>query len=503
MQNLAISDSLKRYSSLLEVRADLADGTTTCRALVDYYLDRIAAHQHLNAFVEVYADEARQRAAEVDAKLAAGTAGRLAGMVLGLKDVLLHEGHRAQASSHILDGFTALYSGTAVGRLLAEDVIVIGRQNCDEFAMGASNETSYFGPVRNAADPERVSGGSSGGSAVAVQADLCLAAIGTDTGGSVRQPAAFCGVIGLKPTYGRVSRYGLIAYASSFDQAGPITRSIEDAALLLEIMAGPDEFDSTASQHQVPPYSELLTPTGPRRLAYLRDAVEREGLDPAVRTTFLQTLEQLRAAGHTVEAVDFPLLEYLVPTYYLLTTAEASSNLGRFDGVKYGYRSPNATDLESLYKKTRSEGFGTEVKRRILLGTFVLSADYYDAYYTKAQRVRRLLRDKTAALLTDYDFLLTPTAPTPPFRLGENSKDPLAMYLADIFTVQASLAGVPAVSVPMGETADGLPMGLQLIGPAFGEAGLLAFARQALGELGAGNLPSAASHSSTTTSTTA
>ncbi len=471
--------ALKSYQSLAEIRAELAAGTLTCVALVEHYLGRIAANEHLNAFLEVYADEARQRAIEVDAKLAHGTAGKLAGMVIGLKDVLLYNGHKAQSSSKILDGFTALYTGTAVQRLLDADVIVIGRQNCDEFAMGASNETSFFGPVRNAADPTRVSGGSSGGSAVAVQADMCLASIGTDTGGSVRQPAAFCGVVGLKPTYGRISRYGLIAYASSFDQAGPITKTVDDAALLLEVMAGPDEFDATVSLRDVPAYSELLTPAGPRRLAYLRDALESPGLAPAVRAAFERTLADLRAAGHTVEAVDLPILEYLVPTYYLLTTAEASSNLSRFDGIRFGYRSPNATDLESLYKKTRAEGFGPEVQRRIILGTFVLSADYYDAYYTKAQRVRRLIRDQTTELLQQFDFLLVPTAPTAAFSLGENSKDPLAMYLADIFTVQASLAGVPAISVPMGTDESGLPLGLQIIGPAFGEAALLAFAREA------------------------
>ncbi len=473
--------ALKSPVSFADVRAGLTAGTLSCRTLVEHYLGRIEANRHLNAFLEVYADEARQRAIAIDAKLAAGTAGRLAGMVIGLKDVLLHDGHRVQSSSKILEGFVALYSGTAVQRLLAEDAIVIGRQNCDEFAMGASNETSFFGPARNAADPERVPGGSSGGSAVAVQADLCLASIGSDTGGSVRQPAAFCGVVGLKPTYGRISRYGLIAYASSFDQIGPITKTVDDAALLLEVMAGPDAFDATASQREVPPYTELLQSAGPRKLAYLRDALENPGLAPSVRTAFEQTLEALRKAGHTVEAVDLPILDYLVPTYYLLTTAEASSNLSRFDGVKYGYRSPQATDLESLYKKTRAEGFGPEVQRRIILGTFVLSADYYDAYYTKAQRVRRLIRDQTAALLTEHDFLLVPTAPTPAFRIGENTadKDPLAMYLADIFTVQASLAGVPAISVPMGSDDDGMPLGLQVIGPAFGEAAMLAFAREA------------------------
>ncbi|MCC2547226.1 Asp-tRNA(Asn)/Glu-tRNA(Gln) amidotransferase subunit GatA [Hymenobacter sp. BT175] len=467
---------MRRFNSLTEVRYELTTGTLTCRQLVEYYLDNIQRTTHLNAYLEVFADEARAQADAVDAKRAAGTAGRLAGMVLGLKDVLAYKDHALQASSHILDGFKSLYSGTAVQRLLDEDAIIIGRQNCDEFAMGASNETSYFGPSRNALDPDRVPGGSSGGSAVAVQADLCLASIGSDTGGSVRQPAAFCGVVGFKPTYSRISRYGLIAYASSFDQIGTLTRSVEDAALLLEVMAGPDNFDSTVSQQPVPAYSELLTPAPHYRIGYIRDTMERAGLDPQIKESVEATLETLRSQGHVVDAVDFPYLDFMVPTYYILTTAEASSNLGRFDGVKYGYRAPDATDVESLYKKTRAQGFGPEVQRRILLGTFVLSADYYDAYYTKAQRVRRLIKEKTDELLRQYDFLVLPTTPTTAFRLGENQKDPLAMYLADIFTVQASLAGVPAISVPAGEDADGMPIGLQVLSGAFREEHLLAFA---------------------------
>ncbi|WP_303310106.1 Asp-tRNA(Asn)/Glu-tRNA(Gln) amidotransferase subunit GatA [Hymenobacter sp. BT730] len=468
---------MRRFNSLTEVRHELTAGTMTCRQLVEYYLDNIQQKSHLNAFLEVFADEARAQADSVDAKLAAGTAGRLAGMVIGLKDVLAYKDHTLQSSSHILDGFKSLYTATAVQRLIDEDVIIIGRQNCDEFAMGASNETSYFGPVRNEADPERVSGGSSGGSAVAVQADLCLASLGTDTGGSVRQPAAFCGVIGFKPTYSRISRYGLSAYASSFDQVGTLTRSVEDAALLLELMAGPDNFDSTGSQQEVPAYSQLLEPAPHYRIAYIRDCMERPGLNPEIKAATEDALEQLRSQGHVVEAVEFPYLDYIVPTYYILTTAEASSNLSRYDGVKFGYRAPDATDLESLYKKTRSQGFGPEVQRRILLGTFVLSASYYDAYYTKAQRVRRLIKETTDELLRQYDFLVLPTTPTTAFRIGENKKDTLAMYLADIFTVQASLAGVPAVSVPFGQDAAGLPIGLQILSGAFREEHLFAFSK--------------------------
>ena len=465
-----------KYASLSEIQRELAAGTTSCRQLVEFYLGNIAARNaELNVFLEVWADEARAQAQAVDEKLAQGTAGRLAGMVIGLKDVLAYQGHALQSSSRILDGFKSLFTGTAVGRLLAEDAIFIGRQNCDEFAMGGSNENSAFGPARNALDTSRVPGGSSGGSAVAVQADMCLASIGSDTGGSVRQPAAFCGVIGLKPTYSRISRYGLVAFASSFDQIGPLTHSVEDAARLLEVMAGPDDFDSTASREPVPAYSQLLTPAASYRVGYLANAIALPGLQPAVHAALEQTLSTLRGHGHVVEAVEFPLLEEMIPTYYILTTAEASSNLARFDGVKYGYRAPDATDLESLYKKTRAQGFGPEVQRRIMLGTFVLSASYYDAYYTKAQRVRRLIKEKTDELLRQYDFLVLPTTPTTAFRIGEK-QDPVSMYLADIFTVQASLAGVPAISIPAGADEAGLPIGLQIMAGAFREADLLAFA---------------------------
>lgn len=475
------------YRTFSAVQTDLSTGATTCRQLVEQYLARIQENQHLNVFTEVYTDESLAQADAVDQKLATGTAGRLAGMVIGIKDVLSYAGHSVRAGSRILENFTAQFTATAVQRLLDEDVIIIGRQNCDEFAMGSSNENSAFGPVRNAADTSRVPGGSSGGSAVAVQAGLCLASIGSDTGGSVRQPAAFCGVVGLKPTYGRISRWGLIAYASSFDCIGPIANTVDDAALLLEIMAGPDEFDSTVSSQPVSAYSQTHLSNTPLRIAYLRDGVESEGVEESVRKATQARINALREAGHTVEPVDISLLKYLLPTYYILTTAEASSNLSRFDGVRYGYRSVSTgtspMDLLTLYKKSRTEGFGAEVRRRILLGTFALSASYYDAYYTKAQQVRRLIRQETERLFENYNFLLSPTTPTPAFKLGEKTgrrsgDDPLQMYLADIFTVQANVVGYPAISIPNGTDAAGLPIGLQLMAPPFAEGALVAIAKE-------------------------
>jgi len=398
-------------------------------------------------------------------------------MVIALKDVICYKDHEVSASSKILKGFKSLYNATVTERLLQEGAIIIGRTNCDEFAMGASNENSAYGPVLNAADPSRVPGGSSGGSAVAVQTGMCHAALGSDTGGSIRQPAAFTGTVGLKPTYGRISRWGLLAYASSFDQIGPMTRTVVDAALLLEVMAGPDQHDATCSTQTVDAYTLALdeVPEKPLRIAYLGDALDHPGLDTEIRLRCFDLFETLRSQGHTVEAVSFPYLDYMVPCYYVLTTAEASSNLSRYSGLTYGYRSPAAHDLESTFKRSRSEGFGPEVKRRIMLGTFVLSSDYYDAYYSKAQKVRRVIRDKTAALLEQYDFLLLPTTSTPPFRLGEKASDPIAMYLADLFTVQANLAGNPAISIPAGTNSAGLPFGMQLMAGNFKEAAMLRF----------------------------
>ncbi len=468
---------MSKYHSLKEIKQSIAEGKETCVSLVNYYLTQIEAHKHLNVFLEVYAEDALAQAAKVDAKIKAGQAGKLAGMVIGLKDVLAYENHGLQASSKILNHFKSQFSATVVEKILKEDAIIIGRQNCDEFAMGSSNENSAFGPTRNFADPERVPGGSSGASAVAVQADMCLASLGSDTGGSVRQPAAFCGVVGLKPTYSRVSRWGLIAYASSFDCVGPITKNVEDAALLLEVMAGADEFDSTVADKEVPPYSALLNPKKQYRIAYMKEALESEGLDEEVRKNTFDKIEQLRTQGHLVEPVEYPFLKYLLPTYYILTTAEASSNLSRFDGVRYGYRESGVTNLEDLYKKSRGHGFGAEVRRRIMLGTFVLSADYYDAYYTKAQKVRRLIKNATDKILTDYDFLISPTTPTPAIKIGEKSDDQLQMFLMDIFTVQANVVGNPAISIPNGKNNVGLPIGFQILGKNFDEANMLAFAK--------------------------
>ena len=453
---------MEHYSRISAIREDLNAGRTSCVALVDYYLKNIESHAHLNAFLEVWDDEARARAIEIDARVKAGTAGRLAGVVIALKDVLAFRGHKVSSSSKILQGFESIYNATVVQRLLDEDAIFIGRTNCDEFAMGASNENSAFGPVLNAADPSRVPGGSSGGSAVAVQAHMAHAALGSDTGGSIRQPAAFTGIYGLKPTYGLISRWGLLAYASSFDQVGPMTKSIEDTALLTEIMAGADGQDATMFQQASPKYS---APTAPAKakFAVMREAVEGEGIDAEVKQMMLGLIAKLEALGHEVTYFDFPLLDYMVPAYYVLTTAEASSNLSRYTGMLYGKRSEKAHDLDSTYTMSRTEGFGEEVKRRIMLGTFVLSSDQYDAYYDKAQRVRQVIRTETEKVMADVDAILLPTTSTPAFKLGEKAADPVAMYMADLLTVQANLAGNPAISIPAGKTQGGLPMGVQLM----------------------------------------
>ncbi len=472
---------MKDFRSFKSIHAALRNGETTCRSIVGYYLQNIQEHQHLNVFLEVYTDEALQYADQIDEKIKRGNAGRLAGMVIGLKDVICFQDHQLQASSKILDGFHSQFSGTAVERLLAEDAIIIGRQNCDEFAMGSSNENSSFGPTKNGIDPGRVPGGSSGASAVSVQMNLCTAALGSDTGGSVRQPAAFCGVVGLKPTYSRISRYGLLAYASSFDTIGIFTNNIEDNALLLEIIAGKDDYDSTVSHERVPAYSQSLNFNKKAKVAYIPETLENDGLNAEVRQQTEATIEFLRQERHEVSAVHFPLLKYLLPTYYILTMAEASSNLSRYDGVKYGHRTPHAHNLEAMYKKSRSEAFGEEVKRRIMLGTFVLSASYHDAYYAQAQKVRRLLQEATFKILNDYDFIVLPTTPTTAFKIGETAS-PLEMYLADLFTVQASIAGIPAISIPNGTDHECMPIGLQLMTTNFREADLFAFSNYILHE---------------------
>ena len=469
---------MKTYRSLAAIQEDLKNGSISCHSLTSAYLKRIAENKHLNAFLEVFEKEALSRAQMIDEKLQNGTAGRLAGMIIGVKDNICYKKHIVTASSKILDGFESMFSATTVERILAEDAIIIGRTNCDEFAMGSSNENSAFGNVLHHIDNTKVSGGSSGGSAVAVAADLCLASLGSDTGGSIRQPASFCGVVGYKPTYGRVSRWGLIAYASSFDQIGPITHTVQDAALLTEVIAGADVHDSTTSQKEVPEYSNSLTTKEIVKIAYIKDCMENPALDPEIKKHIEEKIEELRAEGHTVEPVDFPYLDHMVPVYYVLTTAEASSNLARFDGVHYGYRAESAIDIPSTYFKSRTEGFGEEVKRRIMLGTFVLSAGYYDAYYTKGQKVRRQIKDKTNEIFESYDFILSPTTPHTAFEIDRKTADPTVMYLEDIFTVQANIVGCCAVSLPTGKHSNGLPFGIQIMGQNFKDQELLAFSHQ-------------------------
>ena len=464
------------FKTLAETRKALFSGQTTTEQLTLHYLEVIRQKASLNAFLEVFEAEALDAAKEVDNKIAQGTAGALAGMVIGIKDVLCFKGHKVSASSRILEGFESLYTATAVQRLIDADAVIIGRLNCDEFAMGSSNENSAYGNVLHPLDEKLAPGGSSGGSAVAVAAGLCLATLGTDTGGSIRQPASLCGITGMKPTYGTVSRWGCIAYASSFDQIGPMANSVEDCAAILEVIAGPDEYDATLIQQTPVKFTSKLNHSGPAKLAYFKQYLESEGLDPEIKAYMLELIERLRADGHTVDALDFPYLDYVIPTYYVLTTAEASSNLSRYDGIHFGYRSKSATDLESTYKLSRSEGFGKEVKRRIMLGTFVLSSGYYDAYYSKAQKVRRLIRDYTRDVFKKYSFLILPSTPGTAFPLGGKSNDPIQMYLEDIYTVQANICGVPAISIPGGSHSNGLPFGVQLVADIGMDASLLAFA---------------------------
>lgn len=462
------------YRTIDEVKAELATGKAVVSIVNDYLLE-IEKKKELNAFVEVFTNSALEQAKLVDEKLANGTAGKLAGVVVGIKDNLCYTGHKVSASSKILDNFESLFTGTALQRLIDEDAIIIGRLNCDEFAMGSSNETSYHGVVKNPLDTTKVPGGSSGGSAAAVAAGLCTVSLGSDTGGSIRQPASFTGTYGLKPTYGRISRFGLIAYASSFDQIGPFANSTKDIALLLQIMAGKDGYDSTASSKEVPNYLDGQL-ANKLKIAVLQESLETDGMDAEIVAKMKALIAQLEAKGHKVELVSFPYLKYVVPTYYVLTTAEASSNLSRYDGVHFGYRSATASGVEETYKKSRSEGFGKEVKRRIMAGTFVLSHGYYDAYYTKAQKVRRVLKDKTNEIFNDFDFIVLPTTPSTAFELN-GVKDPIQMYLQDIFTVHANLTGHPAISLPLGNHSNGLPFGVQIMGKAFDENSLLNFAQ--------------------------
>lgn len=463
------------HQSFDRIFQELKQGNATCFNRVQSFLKNIYSKKHLHAFVEVFEEEALSRAKEIDAKIKNGTAGKLAGMVIGIKDNICYKDHRSEACSNMLKGFQSLYTATALQRLLEEDIIVIGRLNCDEFAMGGSNEYSAYGAASNPYNTDFVTGGSSGGSAAAVAAGLCDVALGSDTGGSVRQPASFCGVYGFKPSYGRISRKGLIAFGSSFDQIGVLSNSGEDAAMVLEIMSAHDEGDATTTKDVL---SFVSTPSEKKfRIAVIRQSLEAEGLDPEIRKHFTGFIDALKSNGHTINIVDFPLLKQMVPAYYILTTAEASSNLSRYSGLIYGHRSDQKGSLEELISTSRSEGFGLEVKRRILLGTFVLSSGFYDAYYQKAQRIRRKILDATCKIYEDSDLLLSPVTPSTAFKKG-SKQDPVSMYLEDIFTVHANLTGIPAMAFPAGKHSNTMPFGYQISADRFKEATILDFVRK-------------------------
>lgn len=468
---------------ITDLRDRVAGGETTASATITTALDAAEKlNNQLNAFLEIDRQGALRRAAEIDQDSASKP---LAGVPVAVKDNICVRGLQTSCGSRILGPYHPPYNATAIERLIAAGAVVVGKTNCDEFAMGSSNENSSFGPVRNPWDPSRVPGGSSGGSAAAVAAGIVPVALGSDTGGSVRQPASLCGVVGFKPTYGRVSRYGLVAFGSSLDQIGVFARHVADASAILEIIAGRDPHDATTADVPVPPYSQEIS----RDIKGLRVGVSRallgEGVDPDVLAAIEATIDAYRSLGAEIVDIELPHARYAIAVYYIIATAEASSNLARYDGVRYGFRAENAPGLRDMYRKTRDQGFGAEVKRRIMLGTYVLSAGYYDAYYLKAQKVRTLLRQDFAKAFEKCDAVLTPTAPTPAFKFGEKVDDPLAMYLNDIYTVTANLAGIPGISVPCGLSSDGLPIGMQLLGPYWSESLLfqLAHAYQTANEI--------------------
>ena len=460
------------YKTIADIRQALGAGETVS-SIVESSISNIKGKSSLNAFVEIFEDSARAAAVKVDEKIKKGSAGKLAGVILGIKDNICYKGHKVSASSKILNNFESLYTSTVLQRLIDEDAIVIGRLNCDEFAMGSSNENSFYGNVNNNFDESYVPGGSSGGSAVAVSAGLCTVALGSDTGGSVRQPASWTNTYGLKPTYGCFSRYGLIAYASSFDQIGVFTNSIEDSELIFDLSKGEDPMDSTSISKERTNSKQENTKL---RVGYVKEYMNHEGLDVEIKTKLNDLKINLEFNDIELIECDFPYLDYLVPTYYVLSTAEASSNLSRFDGVHYGHRSTVAEGVEDTYKKSRTEGFGKEVKRRIMTGTFVLSHGYYDAYYTKAQKVRRLVKSSTDDFFNHVDVMIFPTTASTAFQQG-SVKDPIQMYLQDIFTVHANLSGNPAISIPFGIHSNGMPFGLQLMTDRFNESKLFSYSR--------------------------
>ena len=454
------------FSSISNYHKLLKKESVNCTTAVQHYLKAVTDKKHLNAFTEIYAEEALAKAALLDGQRRAGSPmKKLHGVVIAIKDVICYKGHNVTAASLILKDFKSLYTASALQFLLDEEAIIIGSCNCDEFAMGSTNENSAYGKVLNALDETKVPGGSSGGSAVAVQADMCMLSLGSDTGGSVRQPADFCGIIGLKPGYGTISRYGLIAYASSFDQIGIFGKNIDDIALLLEVMSRADEMDSTMNISKAVSYSSFTSlPDKKYKIAFLKQATKHTSLDKEISTKIETLRSDLHAAGHIAEEIEFDLLDFAVPAYYVLTTAEASSNLSRYDGVRYGHRSKiNPENLNEFYLNNRSEGFGDEVKRRIMLGTFVLSTGYYDAFYAKAQKIRRLLCDKINEIFSGYDAVIMPVSPCTAFTAGQKDKDPIAMYLADIYTVFANLTGIPAIAIPLFSHSNNMPFGVQVL----------------------------------------
>jgi aspartyl-tRNA(Asn)/glutamyl-tRNA(Gln) amidotransferase subunit A len=465
-----------------EVRAGVVNGTATATAVAEAHYARIASDdgpqdsggKGIHSFLALSRERAMAQAAKVDAAAAKGDPlGPLAGVPIGVKDVLAMTGSPATAGSKILAGYMPPYDATAVTKLEAAGAVLLGKLNCDEFAMGSSNENSAYGPVRNPRALDRVPGGSSGGSAAAVAAGFCVASLGTDTGGSIRQPAAFCGVVGVLPTYGRVSRYGLIAFASSLDRVGPFTTTVRDAATVLQVLAGKDDHDATSSARPAGDYVGATAQDVSGMRIGVPEEYFGEGLDPEIRAAIERTLDGLRARGCELKALSLPHTRYAIPAYYVIATAEASANLSRFDGVRFGHRAAGVKTLSGMFRESREQGFGAEVKRRILLGTYALSAGYYDAYYRKAQQVRTLLTRDFLAAFAQCDAIVAPVTPTPAFKLGEKTDDPLKMYLEDIYSVAASLAGICGMSVPCGETAEGLPIGVQVLAPHFGEESML------------------------------
>lgn len=461
--------------SFKHIRSLLDTGQLSCEKLVTQYLENINEQKDLNVFISLFEKESLVKACEIDKKISSGKAGKLAGAVFSVKDVISVKDSLLTCSSRLLSNFESVYNATVIERLLKEDAVIIGKTNCDEFAMGSSNENSFYGPVKNPIDKTRVPGGSSGASAVSVAANMCLMSLGSETGGSIRQPSSFCGITGLKASYGRISRFGLVAFASSFDSIGIFGNNNYDLAAALEVIAGFDKKDSTSSEVNVDRYTEksdLKFDPEKISIGYIKEYFDK-GLDDEIKKGILNKIDSLRQKGFKIREISLPNTKYLIQTYYILTCAEASSNLSRYDGVRYGLRAENSSVLEDMYVRTRSEGFGDEVKRRIMLGTYVLSAGYYDAYYRKGQKVRRLIMNDFENAFREVNFIISPTTPTTAFLLGEKIDDPLAMYLNDVYTVSANLAGIPAISIPAGTDKNNLPYGIQIMGKKFDELGLL------------------------------